>query len=245
MAGGGGPGDSALTIAILAENPLGYWKLDETSGSTADDYSGNGHDGTYSGPTLASEAGPDGGDYAVFDGNNDHVEIDDDDVWTIDTQPGLTVFACIKPTSTGSADFKWIIGKGEGASSYEWSFHQGQTGGQRLHTAVFNTAGAGRRQWRIGDQLTTSWQAVGCQIPNTDTTAEHEIYHNATSPEANTALAPFAGGSVGNTASKLLLGHLDGADGNGFDGGLAHLAVFAGVVDLADIMQAADDDGWY
>jgi hypothetical protein len=34
---------------ILADSPVGYWKLDETSGTTAADSSGNGRNGTYSG----------------------------------------------------------------------------------------------------------------------------------------------------------------------------------------------------
>lgn len=38
----------ALQVAQLADSPLGLWKLDETSGLTAADSSGNGRDGTYS-----------------------------------------------------------------------------------------------------------------------------------------------------------------------------------------------------
>ena len=37
---------------VLADAPIGYWKLDETSGSTINDSSGNARHGTYSGATL-------------------------------------------------------------------------------------------------------------------------------------------------------------------------------------------------
>lgn len=47
-------GDSALAEAILADSPTGYWKLNETSGTTATDYSGNSFNLTYAGNfTLA------------------------------------------------------------------------------------------------------------------------------------------------------------------------------------------------
>ena len=36
-------------LKVIKDNPIGFWLLDETSGSTAADYSGCGNDGTYSG----------------------------------------------------------------------------------------------------------------------------------------------------------------------------------------------------
>jgi hypothetical protein len=52
------PAVVALTrypTAVLADAPLGYWRLGETSGTTMVDSSGNGHDGTYNGsPTLGA-----------------------------------------------------------------------------------------------------------------------------------------------------------------------------------------------
>ncbi len=37
---------------ILANHPIAYWPLDETSGTIANDISGNGHNGTYVGSTI-------------------------------------------------------------------------------------------------------------------------------------------------------------------------------------------------
>ena len=39
---------------VLADNPAGYWKMDETAGTSAADSSGNGHTGTYAGLTLGT-----------------------------------------------------------------------------------------------------------------------------------------------------------------------------------------------
>lgn len=59
----------AYADAVLADSPLGYWKLDEASGATCADSSGNGHDLTYGGTPHYSESGPFSGASAVlFDG---------------------------------------------------------------------------------------------------------------------------------------------------------------------------------
>src|SRR5581483_3975919 len=47
------PAGSAYRTAILGDNPTGYWRLDEASGTAALDQTGN-HPGSYeSSPTLA------------------------------------------------------------------------------------------------------------------------------------------------------------------------------------------------
>lgn len=60
---------------VLALSPIAYWKLDETSGTTAFDSSGNGYDGTYSGVTLNAATAPDGSPAPAFDGVNDFVNV--------------------------------------------------------------------------------------------------------------------------------------------------------------------------
>lgn len=51
--GGGGGTGSQFASEVLADSPLLYWRIGESSGTTAVDSSGNGRDGTYFGsPTL-------------------------------------------------------------------------------------------------------------------------------------------------------------------------------------------------
>lgn len=52
VTGGGPTGDSPYANAVLADNPLVYLPLNETSGSVATDISGNGRDGTYANVVL-------------------------------------------------------------------------------------------------------------------------------------------------------------------------------------------------
>lgn len=62
---------------VLPLNPIGYWRLEEFSGTTAIDLSGEDNDGTYNGPTLDAVAGPhiNGPKAPTFDGTNDYVDI--------------------------------------------------------------------------------------------------------------------------------------------------------------------------
>ena len=67
----------SLSSTILALNPIAYWKLDETSGTTAINYGtlGTAANGTYSGATLGQVAAPGGGLAPLFDGANDLLNI--------------------------------------------------------------------------------------------------------------------------------------------------------------------------
>jgi hypothetical protein len=57
---------------VLADSPLGYWRLGESVGSVASDSSGNGRNGTYVGSGLGAAGAIDGDSdtAAAFDGND-------------------------------------------------------------------------------------------------------------------------------------------------------------------------------
>ena len=66
------PGYSTV---VLDDAPLVYYKLDETSGTTATDSSGNGNHGTYiNGPTLNIAPLIQDGRAVSFDGTNDRID---------------------------------------------------------------------------------------------------------------------------------------------------------------------------
>lgn len=72
---------TAYDNTILADSPLAYWKLSETSGTTAADSSGNGHSGTYTNsPTLGqsgllSQDAAAGEKCVLFNGTNNYIQI--------------------------------------------------------------------------------------------------------------------------------------------------------------------------
>ena len=68
---------SDYSQVVFADEPVGYWRLDEAGGTTAVDATGNGHDGTYTnGPVLQQVSGvKNAGSAVTFDGNDDRVHI--------------------------------------------------------------------------------------------------------------------------------------------------------------------------
>lgn len=74
--------DDEYAAAVLADSPLIYWRLGESSGTTAVDSSGNGHDGTYqNSPTLGAAGALNvGSDAAVTftQPGTEHVSVADD-----------------------------------------------------------------------------------------------------------------------------------------------------------------------
>lgn len=92
--------------AVLADNPLGYWKLNERSGSVVQDISGNQRHGSYhGGVTLASQGAFAEGDAAVFDGKTGYVEIAGSS-WGGGKE--LTIEAWVK-TAQQTADFQAVV----------------------------------------------------------------------------------------------------------------------------------------
>lgn len=58
----------AYRDVVLADNPAGYWRLNEAAGPSAADATGKGHTGTYTGTIFYSQQGPllETGDYSLF-----------------------------------------------------------------------------------------------------------------------------------------------------------------------------------
>jgi hypothetical protein len=228
----------------MALSPLGFWKLDETSGTTATDYSGNARHGTYAGTvTLNNIAGP----YNAFPNfQGGRVSVADNTVWTLGTTPGLTIFALIKPDSV-AAGLKFVVTKGA-ASNYEWQTTINSTAG-RFTIESFNSADGNTLRTSTSTQvLGTGWQAIVTTLAGALNSSASTLYRNN-----NTPITPGLSGGSGtnsNGTAALVIG--DRADlpssALSFDGGIAYVATFAGVLDatqVGSIMTVADSDGWY
>jgi hypothetical protein len=89
---------AAYQDEVLADNPVAYYRFEETTGTTAIDSSGNGNDGTYNnGVTLGATGAPALGRAGGFDGVDDFVStartVSTDftlEMWVISTAPSLT-----------------------------------------------------------------------------------------------------------------------------------------------------------
>jgi hypothetical protein len=103
-----------------ANGLVGYWKFDETTGTTAYDDSGNGYDGTLTnGPTISTDVPSNffSTRSLSFDGVNDYVEWPDANADAIFLgKTALTVSVWIKPLATESG--KHWLEYGDGASTF-------------------------------------------------------------------------------------------------------------------------------
>ncbi|NEQ06823.1 MAG: filamentous hemagglutinin N-terminal domain-containing protein [Moorea sp. SIO4E2] len=95
--------DTTYNEAVLGDNPIVYWSLDETSGSTAFNATGNGFNGTYEGGVTQGVPGI-SGTAGQFNGKNDTAV----DIGTVPSGSDLdisnqsfTVEAWIKPNEIG------------------------------------------------------------------------------------------------------------------------------------------------
>ena len=96
------PTESQYVAAILADAPLAYWRLGESSGSVAADSSGNGHSGTYVGsPTLGVPGAlVDDPDTAVEFSGGQGVSVDDGDRAVYNTA-SVSVEAWVRTAASG------------------------------------------------------------------------------------------------------------------------------------------------
>lgn len=118
---------SRYSDLVLADRPVGYWRLNETSGTTAADSSGNALNGTYTGTytLLQSSLLVDDPDAALSVAGAGYVEVADSPL--LSPQAGaagtITLEAWVKPTSIAASH---ILTKG--GTGWEWSFYMDASG---------------------------------------------------------------------------------------------------------------------
>ena len=137
-------GTSAYSNAALADSPSGYWRLGETSGTTAADSSG-GDNGVYTnGPALGQASllpGESTNKAVRFDGVNDYVRVPSSG--SLSPAVGVSVEAWIKPASLpASGSFASILTKAE---SYSLQFN-----GPRLEFTIMQNSARKRLQAPAG-----------------------------------------------------------------------------------------------
>jgi hypothetical protein len=191
---------------------VGYWRLDEGSGTIAYDSSGNGHDGTIEGnPQWVAGKN---GQAMEFDGTEDYIDIGlgaGDYFSTLNS--GLTVAAWISRASTGTYDIAFgagrnPVGTAAGDDNNGWKF--GIDSGDVIK---FTTLGILDYTSSVGVPI-GEWAHIAATFNEAGT--EVQIYLNGTLADtisgngpANPATGLYAVGFGGTWALEFFDGSLD------------------------------------
>jgi regulation of enolase protein 1 (concanavalin A-like superfamily) len=155
-------------ILVTDPNLVGWWKLDELTGTFVLDSSGySNHGQTVGDPEWV--IGQDGGAVRL-DGAEDYVEVPHDETLTVDAE--ATVMAWINPaslTGPGGSDYQGIVAKGNTVRSYSLYF-------QSAGTFHFSTTSAGAYvgSSSSGTAALDEWTHVAAMVVDGD----HEYFIN-------------------------------------------------------------------
>jgi hypothetical protein len=240
-AGGSLPA-SGLAGAILDLSPVGYWKLDDTTASAIDS-SGNANTGTHgTNVTLADVSGGDGGlypSYVVGDDSDSYGTIIPHNVnQRIETASpsGLTVFAMVRTTSIAFGR-RGIVGKQDGWHAARY------IDGNELRTHLSNGNAAREYDTSTLDNLAVNtWYAQ--TYVYTGGTDYPELWQDGTKQTGGSQ----SGSGTANTGATapLEISYEYGATSR-WEGSIAHVALFAGVLtdtEIGTLHTAAADEGW-
>jgi hypothetical protein len=108
---------STYRQTVLASTPVGYWRLDEQSGTSAVDLSGNNNTGTYTGGVTLQQVGAVGdGTYSTkFDGVDGWITIPDSA--SLSPTAAVTVEAWVMPTAFPPSAANGIVCKDVGGTT--------------------------------------------------------------------------------------------------------------------------------
>jgi hypothetical protein len=113
------PPAPTYTSTVLGDNPIGFWLLDETSGTTGDDLTTNNNNLTfYNSPTLNVSTGLTGITKAItFDGSNDYLQTAEVSTFNVAPSGNYSVEMWIKySTSSFLIPFSWRDSSGGAAN---------------------------------------------------------------------------------------------------------------------------------
>jgi hypothetical protein len=222
---------TTYAASVVAANPLAYWPLDETSGTTAHDVSGNSNDATYTGGfTLAQNGVLPGEKSVLLDGLSGQILASvatfDDQTEFQGTMQSYSLEAWIKPTTIDS-DYRGIMGNeldgDAGKEGYIMYLQQDAgIGFDRYHN------GSSTPLHASGTFAENSWYHV-VGVYDYDTTSSKGtmyIYVNGTQAASSGTTEDIIGGctfSVGSTHC--------GTEGF-FQGYMQNVAVYASALDM-------------
>lgn len=136
---------------------IGYWPLNESSGNTAYDHSGNENHGTINDggdSTVPGANGILGQNSYNFDGSDDKVRVPDD--VTLNIQSAITVSLWINPDNLNDGDFHRVLSNGD--ATHSWAFYQRDTNSE--FSVILYDANNDSVHFHSFDLSENTWQKV-------------------------------------------------------------------------------------
>ena len=212
---------SAYAQAIVADHPIGYWRLNEPAGATsALDASGFGRNGFASAGVSFGATGPlaDGSGAAAFDGATGVVQIAHDSGFN---RASLSWEAWVRMPATSSA-WRRILGKGEANTVFSLAIAPNSS----QATIAFGLTAAGAQTITLNAPVVgANWMHLAFTYDGTTWRA----YANGVEDTSGTTVDAL----VTNTDS-LILGRGETADA-WYDGTLADVAVYPYALSAAQV----------
>lgn len=216
----------AFSSAVIGLAPVGFWKLDETSGTTAVDSSGNGRNGSVTNATVNQSSllnSGEGRSYLFVSGSTSRVSVTNNAAF----QPGA-----------GSYTVLLFRSKVSNASNLQRAFH----------TGVGDTVYTGMAMYG-GDSVMYCAVADGTSKVTSDaiTTSLSSCFIGMVVNRSNDMLETYLNGELYNSKSISGIGSIgathgpsfgyDPSAGNYFDGNISHVAVFNSALSAANFAE--------
>jgi Concanavalin A-like lectin/glucanases superfamily len=198
-----------------APGPVGYWKMDENTGTSVSDSSGNNNVGAFS-TTGTSWATGKFGSGIKTDGINGYTDIPDNDAFSLITTGQLTVEGWFKMDSFDFPSFTYIFSKrrwGGDMTNYEWDIRVVNTGRVGCY---FHNSAAGAYFEIIPSTVyyttTGQWHHLACTANTSIPSAT--LYVDGVVAGTSTIIS----GSLNNGTAPVRIGKDPEGDANGFNG---------------------------
>jgi len=227
---------SDKVLATETANLIAYWRLQEASGSTADNYEGTAaRDGEYTGVTLGQTGIGDGLTCPYFDGANDYVDHYSTSLRdALDVDAGtLAIWAKVSGAGIWTDDaFHWITSLRVDTNNYVQILKRNAAGNNELKAAYK----AGGTEDGISLATTpTDWFHIAITW---DTTADEvKVYYAGSQQGATQTGLGTWNGDIDEDWSNI--GCLEETPSNVWDGYLAHCAVWTKALTAAQISSLA------
>ena len=222
------PGDCG---ACPSQDPVAWWKLDEASGTTTSDSSGNGNTGTISGAAWVTGKL---GNTLSFDGADDYVNVGSGS--SIDDINVKTVSAWIKFNSYGEGSFGRIIDK-EYSDDEGWFFYLNNVDVSNSFGYFHQVAGVGTTygDWAASaNSLSTGqWYHLAVVYDRTNVNNDPIFYVNGVLKSTTELTAPSATPAGDGNQNAYIGNKLDGT--RTFDGLIDDVRIYDRALSASEI----------